>query len=58
MGNVRFAAMAVLRGALGGCASSLQIQSEHDPRFDFSSVRTYEWLAIAQPEFGSNTAPE
>ena len=58
MGNVRLAALAVLLGALGGCASSLQIQSEHDPRFDFSSVRTYDWLAIDQPEFDSNTAPE
>ena len=58
MRHVRLVALAVLLGALGGCASSLQIQSEHDPRFDFSSVRTYEWLAVAQPEFGSNTAPE
>ncbi len=58
MRNVRLAALAVLLGALSGCASSLQIQSEHDPRFDFSSVRTYDWLAIDQPEFDSNTAPE
>jgi len=29
---------------MGGCGSSIQVVSDHDPTIDFSSYQTYQWM--------------
>lgn len=39
--------------AATGCASTPEIRSDHDPSFDFTSLRTYSWV-YSQPPSGMN----
>jgi len=43
----------VLVTLLAGCAS-MEVTTEHDTAFNFSSLRTYDWLPNPQEYFGSS----
>ena len=50
-------AVVFLTAPLTGC-SGMQIRSDHDSSFDFSSLRTYAWVPDARPNTGDPRVDE